>query len=100
MVRWWLTLLLVNAALIATAIPRLGVAAMPWLALEGLILVGVLSLWPRQRLSRRLLAYVSAALIVLALACALGDTITQEIQGRPLNLYLDPSQVPILLELL
>ncbi|WP_280569899.1 alkaline phosphatase, partial [Chromohalobacter sp. 296-RDG] len=36
----------------------------------------------------------------LALACALGDTITQEIQGRPLNLYLDPSQVPILLELL
>ncbi|OLO10526.1 hypothetical protein BTW10_14330 [Chromohalobacter japonicus] len=100
MVRWWLTLLLVNAALIATAIPRLGSTAMPWLALEGLILVGVLSLWPRKRLARRLVAYASATLIVLALACALGDTITQEIQGRPLNLYLDPSQVPILLELL
>ncbi|MCK0713930.1 hypothetical protein ACFO0U_16200 [Chromohalobacter sarecensis] len=100
MVRWWLTLLLVNAALIATAIPRLGVAAMPWLALEGLMLVGILSLWPRKRLPRRLLAYGSATLIVLALICALGDTITQEIQGRPLNLYLDPSQVPILLELL
>ncbi|MCK0767824.1 hypothetical protein [Chromohalobacter canadensis] len=100
MLRWWLTLLLVNAALIATALPRLGVAAMPWLALEGLILVGALSLWPSRRLTRRSLAYGSAALIVLALACALGDAITQEIQGRPLNLYLDPSQVPILLELL
>ncbi|MDV6319479.1 alkaline phosphatase [Chromohalobacter sp. HP20-39] len=99
MVRWWLTLLLVNLALIATAVPRLGIADMPWLAVEGVILIAMLSLWPRHR-SRRWLGHVGGTLIAIALLGALGDTVTQEIRGRLFNPYLDPAQLPIFLELL
>ncbi|MCI0510797.1 phosphoglycerol transferase MdoB-like AlkP superfamily enzyme [Chromohalobacter marismortui] len=99
MARWWLTLLLVNLALIATAIPRLGIDAMPWLALEGVVLIAMLSLWPRHH-GRRWLGYLGGALITIALLGALGDTVTQEIRGRLFNPYLDPAQLPIFLALL
>lgn len=98
--RWWLTLLLVNVTLIATALSRTGGTAMPWLAVDGVMLIATLSLWPRHRHARRGLGYAAGALIAMIVVGAAGNAITQEIRGRLFNPYLDPAQLPIFLELL
>ena len=98
--RWWLTLLLVNVTLIATALPRTGFTAMPWLAVDGLMLIAALSLWPGHRHARHGLGYAAGALIAIVVLGTVGNTVTQEIRGRLFNPYLDPAQLPIFLELL
>ena len=62
--------------------------AVPWLALEAALLVGVMALFPRQRWSRVLAWGVAVGVVVLA-AASFADLVFRVSLGRSLNLSVD-----------
>lgn len=88
MVRGGATLLLVNSLLLLPVWllnDRLGPQ---WLALEAVVVVGVFLALPDRR-ATRVLAWVTAAVVVVLAGLGVADTMARVALARPLNLYLD-----------
>ncbi|NNM35076.1 MAG: hypothetical protein HKO53_18510, partial [Gemmatimonadetes bacterium] len=58
------------------------------LAVEALLIVGVFALLPEAGWVRAL-AYVCSAVVISVAVVDVGDVLTKQVLGRPLNLYLD-----------
>lgn len=87
-VRWSLSLALLNSVLLAPVWLLHGELAPRWIALEALLLAGLLALLPSAGLFTGLRWLVSA-LVIAFLLVGLGEVATQLTFGRSLNLYLD-----------
>ncbi|MDZ7852135.1 MAG: alkaline phosphatase [Halomonas sp.] len=92
-VRWLLSLVLLNGVLLAPVWLLHGELAPRWIALEALLLAGLLALLPSAgRIAG--LRWLLAGLIMAFLLVGLGEVATHLAFGRSLNLYLD---LPLLL---
>ena len=80
--------LLLNAFLLALALPRAGGVGSDWLALEALIAGGLFCLLAKRRWAR-LWAWLVGALVALLALLAFFDGVARLAVNRPLNLYLD-----------
>jgi hypothetical protein len=81
-------LFLLNALLLAPRWVVAGGVGPPWIALEAVLLVGVLALLPRRRWSVAVAGW-AAGLAALVVAVGFADAAARMSLARPLNLYLD-----------
>jgi hypothetical protein len=79
---------LVNVALVAPVWLRTETLPGRWIAVEALVVVGVLTLLPRRRWSAAVSLLVAALVVGLSFL-SFGDAAARESLARPLNLYLD-----------
>lgn len=99
--RWCLLLALLslNLLLLSPEFPWAGFPPRHWIALEAPLIVGLMALLPATPWRRWLCGLIALGAVTLAL-CAIGDGLTQSMQGRSLNLYTDLGLIPILIELI
>lgn len=83
---WLKPFLVLNLLLVALMLPRF--PAMPWIALEALLLVWFLWLLPTARLRRIAIAIAAVPFALLALIAA-GETLIRQSLGRSFNVYLE-----------
>ncbi|MGM0701388.1 MAG: sulfatase-like hydrolase/transferase [Pseudomonadota bacterium] len=94
-----ITVLLLDALLLAPLWLRYGELGTRWVALEALLVVAVLAVLPARAASRRL-AWSLVALAMLGVLVGLSDAATYQALGRPLNLYFDWALVRSVIDLL
>ncbi|MBS9404540.1 alkaline phosphatase [Halomonas sp. TRM85114] len=86
--RWWVAPAILNLILLVPLWVRFGEPTVQWLALEALVLAGLMVMLPTvARIAW--LRWLIIVIVMLGLLLGLGDAATQLTFGRSLNLYLD-----------
>ncbi|HSP58100.1 MAG TPA: alkaline phosphatase [Halomonas sp.] len=97
--RWWVALAILNLILLVPLWVRFGELTAHWIALEALVLAGLMAVLPT--VARIVwLRWLIIVIVLLGSLLGLGDAATQLTFGRSLNLYLDFPLLRSVLDLL